>query len=201
MVTCGRWQEAVSARLDGEDPGIGQEALDAHARVCRDCRQFAGAAGALDTLPVPRPPEAAGRSVGILAAVRAADRAAARRRPPAPHGAVRPALALVGMAQLLTSLPYLVSLADAHVMRDLAAFELALGVGFLVAAARPATAAGLLPTAGALVVVLGVVVVADVISGRAAAASEAVHVTEAAGVGLLWLLASRTPALWRLRPV
>lgn len=101
------------------------------------------------------------------------------------------------MAQLLTSLPYLVSLADAHVMRDLAAFELALGVGFLVAAARPATAAGLLPTAGALVVVLGVVVVADVISGRAAAASEAVHVTEAAGVGLLWLLASRAPALWR----
>jgi len=186
VVTCWRWQEAVSARLDGEDPGIGQEALDAHARVCRDCRQFAGAAG---------------RSVGILAAVRAADRAAARRRPPAPHGAVRPALALVGMAQLLTSLPYLVSLADAHVMRDLAAFELALGVGFLVAAARPATAAGLLPTAGALVVVLGVVVVADVISGRAAAASEAVHVTEAAGVGLLWLLASRTPALWRLRPV
>ena len=49
--------------------------------------------------------------------------------------------------------------------------------------------------------ILTVVVVADVISGRVSVGSETVHVTEAAGVGLLWLLAPRGTAPWRPRPV
>ena len=201
MTTCEQWREAVSAEMDGEDPAVGPEALAPHARTCADCRRFAEAIGALEALPAPRAPEPAGRSVGIVAAIRADERARAPRPRPASQGVARIALALVGLAQLLTSLPYLLSLADAHTMRDLAAFELALGIGFLAAAARPTTAAGLLPTAGALVAILTVVVVADVISGRVSVGSETVHVTEAAGVGLLWLLAPRGTASWRPRPV
>lgn len=201
MTTCEQWREAVSAQMDGEYPAVGPEALAAHARTCTDCLRFAEAIGALEGLPGLQVPEPAGRSVGIVAAIRADERArAARGRPPS-QGVARIALTLVGIAQLLTSLPYLLSLADAHTMRDLAAFELALGIGFLVAAARPTTAAGLLPTAGALVVVLTVVVVADVISGRVSVGSETVHVTEAAGLGLLWLLAPRGKTPWRPRPV
>lgn len=200
MTTCAQWREAVSARLDGEDPDVPPRVIDAHLEVCADCRRFAARIGALDVAMAATDSPVPDRSVDILAAVRA-DR---RIRTPRPAVSWRPApriaLALVGAIQLVTSLPYLWSLVGGHTVRDLAAFQLAVGVGFLVAAARPATAAGLLPTAGALVAVLAVVVVADIAGGRVAAGGETIHATEAAGVALLWLLTPRrgTPPRPRL---
>jgi len=41
---CTRFREAISARLDGEDPGLPTEQLDAHLAGCPDCRSWAGAA-------------------------------------------------------------------------------------------------------------------------------------------------------------
>lgn len=72
----------------------------------------------------------------------------------------------MGIVQLTAAMPFLWSTADAHTLRDLAAFQLALAIGFLVAAARPAAAAGLLPTALASRLGLAIVVIGDVAAGR-----------------------------------
>ena len=37
---CDRFREAVSARIDGEDPGLPDSALDAHLGACADCRAW-----------------------------------------------------------------------------------------------------------------------------------------------------------------
>lgn len=199
VATCEQWQDAVSARLDGEDPGFPVGALDAHLATCARCRNFAARIDPLDRLVHTSAHDVPDRSADIIAAVRA-DR---RARPPAisaPDLLPRVALGLVGVLQLVASLPYLWSLTDAHAARDLAAFQLALAIGFLVAAARPATAIGLLPTAAALVAVLAVVVVGDIAAGRVAAGAEAIHLPEAVGVTLLWLLATRHRAPRRIQP-
>ena len=37
---CDRIHEALSARIDSEDPGLPAGELDAHLRVCADCRAW-----------------------------------------------------------------------------------------------------------------------------------------------------------------
>jgi len=37
---CDRFRAAISARIDGEDPGLPDGALDAHLGVCADCRTW-----------------------------------------------------------------------------------------------------------------------------------------------------------------
>lgn len=195
MATCEQCRKALSARMDGEEPGLPDGALDVHLTTCAGCREFTAAVGALDVLATGSAGTPPDRSADIMSVVRAERRAAQRRPQPVP--VARLALGLVGIAQLLTALPFMWSLTGAHTVRDLAAFELALGVGFVVAAVRPVTAAGLLPTAAALVAILAVVVVGDVAGGRVGAGAEAAHATELVGVALLWLMA---PGRTRPRP-
>jgi predicted anti-sigma-YlaC factor YlaD len=40
MMDCDRYREALSAQLDGEDPGMPGVALDEHVRGCRGCRTW-----------------------------------------------------------------------------------------------------------------------------------------------------------------
>ena len=47
MRGCERYREALSARLDGEDPGIPEERSDAPLDICDSCRAWAVAAGGL----------------------------------------------------------------------------------------------------------------------------------------------------------
>lgn len=188
MATCERWREAASARRDGEDPGASVVALDDHLAHCAGCRRFAAGIAAVDQLARPAMADAPDRSAGIIAAVRAGQPTGAPRTPDSARRPVRIALGLVGLTQLVTALPSVFADAGAHSSRDLAAFQLALAVGFLVAAIHPVSAAGLLPTAGALVAVLSVVVVGDIAGGRVAAGTESIHLTEVVGVALLWLL-------------
>jgi predicted anti-sigma-YlaC factor YlaD len=44
---CGTIREALSARLDGENPGLPDDDIDAHLGGCESCRAWALAAGAL----------------------------------------------------------------------------------------------------------------------------------------------------------
>ena len=37
---CDRAREAISARIDGEDPGLPDDALDAHLATCAACREW-----------------------------------------------------------------------------------------------------------------------------------------------------------------
>lgn len=117
-------------------------------------------------------------------------------RPVAAREGVRYALMAIGLTQLLVALPALVAWStpavEAHLSREMGAFEMAMAVGLLSAAWRPRLASGLLPFAAALAAAVAFTAVADVIGGNAGAGAEAHHVLDLAGVVLLWLLPIRT---------
>jgi len=188
---CDTIREALSARIDGEDPGLGDKALDDHLAGCSAC---AGWADDLSTLhrmvrvreaePVPD------LSAAILAGTPGgAPRAAAGER----ISGARWALFVVALTQLVLAAPAVVLGHDPgaaeHAARELGAFDVALAVGLLVAAWQPARAWGLLPVVTALALVLGGTAVLDVVRGTTAGLSEAHHLLDLAGVGFLWLVA------------
>ena len=196
MLSCDQCREAVSAQMDGEDTGVAADVLAAHLRTCRQCRAFATGLHRLDDA-LPAGPPAPDRSDAILGAVR---RAREARSPAAVTGRIaRAGLGLVAIVQMITAAVELTGGAGVHSLRDLSAFQLALAVGFLVTAIRPATAAGLLPTAAALALCLLAVVGLDIAAGQATSGGEATHVTELLGVALVWLIARQRPTARRVR--
>ena len=78
--------------------------------------------------------------------------------------------------------------APIHVAREVGAWDLALAVGFLFAAARPLRAVGLLPFVAALSAGLVITAVIDMMNGRAVALTETTHLLELVGAVMLWLL-------------
>jgi predicted anti-sigma-YlaC factor YlaD len=184
---CAQFREAVSARLDGEEPVIPTAELDGHLRQCAACRAFAADTTALRRAvrlaPAPVVPDLTPR---VLAAI-GADAGSERVR----TLTLRIVLAVLGMVQIVLAVPGLFG-ADGglavHSARHLGSFSLALGVGFLFAAWRPVRAAGLLPVVAVLVACLVGTSVLDVVGGRAAAFGEANHVVEVAGLVAAWLL-------------
>lgn len=129
----------------------------------------------------------------ILAA--AAARRAAVSLPPAGTGRRRwrVALALVALAQLIVAVPALLfgvgAGAPTHLAHELGSWDLALAVGFLFAAWRPARAWGMLPLVAALVACLLATTGIDMAEGRAGLLRESTHALDLAGLGLLWALA------------
>ncbi len=94
--------------------------------------------------------------------------------------------------QIAVAVPALLFGADAglpvHTARHLGSFDIALAVGFLVAAWRPERIPGILPIVAALVVCLVGSSLLDVLSGTTGAANEAHHATDFAGLVVVWLL-------------
>jgi hypothetical protein len=78
--------------------------------------------------------------------------------------------------------------APPHPARELGAFQVALAIGFLLAAWRPERRVRLLPVVAVLSVCPAVVAVVDVAAGRTPASAEAHHLLPPAGLGLEWLL-------------
>jgi predicted anti-sigma-YlaC factor YlaD len=127
----------------------------------------------------------------ILAAVR---QRRSQRQPLVPERIARGGLAMVGVVQMVAALAGVWLGGTPHALRDLGAFEIALAIGFLVAAMRPATAPGLLPTAAALALCLLAVVGVDIVGGHTDILREGAHLTEFAGVALVWTIARSRPA-------
>jgi predicted anti-sigma-YlaC factor YlaD len=195
---CHDIREAISAQLDNElndEPAAGAR-IDAHLATCEACRAFAARAADLHRIVRVR---AAERVPDLSAAIVAAAPQPAARRRPAGHtwGFARTALAVVALTHLILALPAVLLGSDPgatiHVARELGSFDVALAVGLLVAAWQPARAWGLLPLAAALAAVMVGTAALDIARGSAPAASEAHHVLELAGVGLLWLVAREVP--------
>lgn len=180
---CDRFREAISARIDGEDSGLPDGALDAHLDVCADCRAWQQQAHAvtrrtrlggsfLDHDLAPR----------VLAAVPAGT--AGRRR----RFAQRAGLAAVAVAQLAITVPLLLGHdhdAGVHAAHELGSFDLSLAIAFAVGAIRPALAAGLAwPCAIAAAGLMGTATI-DLIGGQTPGADEAQHLIAVAGALLL----------------
>ena len=196
---CDRWREAISADLDGEDPGIDRRVLDAHVARCPDCQAFAAAAeeDRRHIAPAPDVPDLS-RRVRKLAAL--ADRAGR-------WSVVRVLLIVVAVQIVAMSLPALVMGDEqdtaTHAARHLGAFTAAYGVGLLVVAVRPARARTMLPVAAVLAGALVITAVVDLVNGRIPLVSEAQHLPEVLSVVLVWMLAvpvPRRPAQRRAAP-
>jgi predicted anti-sigma-YlaC factor YlaD len=190
-MTCDQIREAISAQLDGEDPGVPPADVDAHLASCAQCRAFADGAGTLHrSVRLAAAPDVPDLTPQVLAAI-GAERAG---EPDADAGhtlVLRLVLATLGLVQVAVAVPALFGSDGGlavHSARHLGSFSLALAVGFLFAAWRPSRVAGLLPVAAALVACLIGTSVLDVAEGRAAALGEASHVTEIAGLVAVWLL-------------
>ena len=190
MTTCTDVRDALSARVDGEDPGLDERAIASHLRACAGCRAFEARIGALHrSMRVTAAPAVPDRTQPILQAI-----AAERSVPEDGRDSVlRVVLAVIGIMQLALSVPALVLGDDAgvpvHAARHIGSFGVALAVGFLYVAWRPSRLSGLLPVMTALVACLVGTSIADVIGGTTPAFTETQHLAEIVGVATMWLLA------------
>jgi predicted anti-sigma-YlaC factor YlaD len=194
---CIRFREAISARIDGEDPGLTTEEIDAHVAQCADCRSWAGAAAspALRALASPDDP------VAIDPALLARFVRPTVAPEPARVGLIstvewRVMLAVIALAQVGLTWPGGLldgGHASIHLSHELTAWDMGLAVGFLVVAWRPARAWGMLPLVAVLVAAMVVTSGVDLASGHALLGREAVHALALAGLGCVWALARRAP--------
>lgn len=188
--TCEPFRDALSAMADGEVAPVGEHALQAHLDACAHCTAFAAATGDLSRRLRVAPAEPVpDLTAAILTAVDTPDLARARTR----FAQLRGLLVLVGVTQLVLAVPTLLAAGSlaTHVTREVGVFEVALGVGFLVAAWRPARAGGLLPVAAVVAGLVTVTSLGDVVAGTTALVQETAHLLEVVGTGLLWALDRR----------
>jgi predicted anti-sigma-YlaC factor YlaD len=186
---CDRVREAISARIDGEDPGVPDGPVEAHLATCADCRGWQQRAHAMT-----RRARLGGRfleqdlTARVLAAI--PPEPAGRRRVAWGGGmARRTGLAAVAAAQLAITIPLLILGHDhdagLHAAHELGSFDLALAIAFAVGAVRPALSAGLAwPCAIAAAGLAGTAIV-DLIAGQTFGADEAQHLVAVAGAVLL----------------
>lgn len=173
-VDCTQCTEALSARLDGEESAAERGAIDAHLAACPACRRFTDEAArvtrlARTTVATPEP--------DVVDAVLAA---ALRSRRPLLGTVLRVLLALVGLVQVEVSIigmlaahgsgrgtqgVVLQGASITHFAHESAAWNLALGVGFLWVARRSARTSGMVPTLVTFIAVLTVLVVLDAVAG------------------------------------
>lgn len=202
---CAQIRVALSALADQEDPGVDRADVDAHLAGCAGCRAWRSAA--TDVTAEARAgrrsaSEAPDLTEQVLAAI-AADRRPHRAtaRPSAPHaGVLRWAVGLSAIAQLLLALPALIAepgTGDAalHAGREMASFDVAVAIGFLFVAGRPAWAGALVPVAVALAGCLLLTSSIDIADGVAQLGHELNHLLAGVQAALVWLLAraDRTP--------
>lgn len=212
MTNCDEVRVGLSARLDGEadawaaQAGLAPDALDGHLAGCADCRTWARAAEQLTRAVRVQAVAVPDLTAPILAAV-AAERAGAardaRRQAEGRRQILRVALGATAVVQVLLALPALFAGGDGlHTGREAASFDIALAVGFALAAWRPERARAFVPVAFVLAACLIMTSAFDVAEGATALAHEIGHAAALAQAGLLWAL-SRTTTVSRepARPV
>ncbi|MCI4064603.1 zf-HC2 domain-containing protein [Micromonospora sp. R77] len=194
-MTCDDVRAALSARLDGEDPGVSSTALDTHTDTCPGCRSWLARAERVTRLTRLQAVAVPDLTAPVLAAV-AAEQGAARQAATATARArrqvLRVAVAVAAVAQLAVALPILLAGlgvdADPHTSREMASFDAALAVGFALAAWRPERARAFLPVALVLAVCLAGTSAVDIANSTTAMVHEVGHLAAVVQAGLLWAL-------------
>ncbi|MEV4655111.1 zf-HC2 domain-containing protein [Micromonospora sp. NPDC049301] len=173
---CEQWREVLSAQLDGEETAAERTAAQGHLDGCAECRAWFTAAAAVTrrvrTRLVTEPPD---RTDAILAAAAAPAR---RGRPGLAWrgrlvAGLRAALGLLGAVQLVLGLAQVgrgaaadhLHPAGQHLWHESAAWNVAVGAGFLFVAVRRSPPAGLVPMLSAFVGTLLLLSVNDLATG------------------------------------
>lgn len=209
-MTCELYREAISARMDGEEPPVDAADLDAHVAGCAACRAFvARSAALLDQTAA----SAHGEPTALIAAVLAsatptqpgqAEHVAATSTASPLRDWPRYGLLVVALTQWALATPALLFGSDpgasTHTAHELGSWELALAVGLLAIVVQPQRARGLVPFAAALGAGLLVTTGADVLSGRVGLAGESQHLLTVAGLVMLWCNAHSTPRTGSILP-
>lgn len=196
-VDCGFARQTISALLDEESLGVEGEALDAHLAGCPECRRWREEAHRLT-----RRVRLAPAHVVPPRGERFLDTVGASARPlrwSQQLALTRFALVAVALVQIAwVGLPTLIFGTDRgspiHVAHEMGSFDVALAVGFLVAAWRPARAHGMRTLVGAAALLLVATAMLDLALGRTTASDEAPHLLAIAGWLLLRQLAALTPS-------
>ena len=192
MHSCERYREALSARLDGEDPGIAETLIDAHLVGCADCRIWVAAAEGLGRDdPVGDVPAL---RTGAMNEILGQGPGLARRHRPATGWRI--ALLALALLQLVVTWPGLLldeGSASAHTVNELASWDIGLAVSFLILAWLPWRAWGALPVVAVMVIFLAGTSAGDLLRGQAELGHEAAHVLQIAGLICLWMIARRMP--------
>jgi predicted anti-sigma-YlaC factor YlaD len=194
---CELVRSALSARLDGEDHPVPAEHVDAHLASCEGCRAWLARAERLNRtirLQAVQVPD-------LTARILAAAREAGALPEPAPVRSARWVSAAVtrlrwclgalAALQLVLAVPDLLGAVghDAHAGREVAAFDVALAVGLLIAACYPEQARVFAPVVATLVLCFAAISAVDVMQGVATPSRVAVHLIAVAQATLLVLLA------------
>lgn len=207
---CPSCRELLSADLDGEaDPSADLSVAHAHLAECPDCARWYASAAEINRLlrtelAEPAPGLDEDRMAQVLAELPKPP--SARRR--VLHVAARWALAGVGITQtVLAALafllpdehahhgtgPAMLGADMAHLANESSAWNLALGVSFVVGAVWIRHLAGLLPALGCFALLLALVSALDLASGNVHAGRVVAHLLVLAGLGLIALIVT-TPA-------
>lgn len=182
-------REALSAELDGEETGVSSELVQAHLAACLACTEWSTAAYELHReLRVTVAPPIPDLTASILESIGSNQDSGKR------NGDVRACrwiLAGCGLLQLAMTLPIFLGGGNGpvHVDHELGSWDVALAIGLLFAALRPARAWGMLPLVGAIVAMLATTSVFDIATGHATFESESTHLFEVIGLFFLWMLA------------
>ncbi|WP_326564459.1 zf-HC2 domain-containing protein [Micromonospora peucetia] len=174
---CEQWREVLSAQLDGEETAAERMAVAAHLAGCGGCRTWYDQAAAVT------------RRARLSVAVTGADLTdvildalptpAPRRRRERVALTLRAALGLIGALQLVLGLAQVGrgtagahghaatgALASGHLWHESAAWNVAVGAGFLFVAARRTPPTGLVPMLSAFVGMLALLSVNDLLTGQ-----------------------------------
>lgn len=195
---CDVAQEALSARIDGEREPVPAARVDEHLSTCEDCR-FWYAQAVEQTQQLRR---LAGRSQ-VAAVAAANERPAVSRAPrrlPATSTWLRWTLAIVGLLQVGLAVAQAAganigtsgaahhAMMGGHLLNESTAWSAALGVIMVVAAARPAAAAGLAGVLSVFTAILTGYVVSDAVVGAVSLDRILSHLPVLAGTVLALLV-------------
>lgn len=201
-VTCAECREALSAQLDGEHTAVPLGALDQHLALCAQCREFADGAARITRLARTGIADAGPDLVDAVLAAAPPPRVITLTR------VARALLAVLAVGQMGLSLGSLLAVSQAgaavhagmsvagatmaHMSHETAAWNLAIGAGFLWVAMQSSTrSAGLVPLLGAFVGVLTLLSAVDLVAGRVEVVRLLSHSLIVLGLALVVLLDRR----------
>jgi predicted anti-sigma-YlaC factor YlaD len=177
---CERFREALSARLDGEEDPTERPGLDAHLAGCAACQRWAAEAAAVTRMIRVASLTAVADTEPDLEALHPAEPARSGRARTRLAGALRVSLGLLGAAQFVLGMAQVAgvqatmhapaardaALGTGHLSHEAAAWNVAVGAGFMVIALRRARPAGALPMLTAFLGFLGLLSIQDFAAGR-----------------------------------